>query len=1464
MAELIPTDIFSKGEETSIPVIVEEPVSLEEQKTTDEFSMFEKPSDTDVIIPPVSTKEDEFSMFEKPSDTDVITKEDEFSMFEKPSTPIQPQDLPTITGQEPSWFRKFLYGFDKQDQFFGNVFRIADSVFEDIRDDNRNLKQVLTENAGKENQALLNRFKEFRNKKYDDNIYTKAGEMAAMLLDPFYLMAYLTPWGRAATASYKGMAAISGGTVGLDKLISDFSKTGEFKPGEAAISAGAAGVLGPVAMKAFKVIGNTLPGADKKKLAQILEVVQGKKQKELGITTKEFNALSKIVGDKEFITINNLIKKTGANYSKPFDAINLKFNKTNSKLNKFIKNIKLLNKQKATKKNQKLINKLENDKTKILKDYKLERKELINKQSDLLQKEVSLINTRNVKILEKLKQNESLGEKALQFVLTSSIRPLFGAGVGYAFGTLWGAEDDDLNKWLIGGALLGGAQKGINASKILQVGDKKLATNILNNEAVKLTLQKLRVYTSTTSATKLAAFGGKTEQLGNLLLQNIDSPYSKNSVSKVADTIRTTWNNRAVKEFSKYNNVQGTNVLNSLRGGRIRLTTQEKILKRKLTNYMDEFKTLYNEAGIFSKQNIKDYFPRVYDFNKIKNNPKEFEKVLVQIFKNKKSKNPLKDAIKFKETLNDVSNFNIIKSNIDDLINGNKVNRNLIITPLSNHINKQRKLVGDYKSVEKLLSDNGFLVNNPTQVLTSLVNRSANSIAFSQRFGANGEFLTPFFQGIKKKYQNTGKDNWRQLAKKETQVVNDTIEAYFDRFGQTGRNQLKATAGVMSTIANLNMLDRVTIASLGDLVQPFTNSTNWTTWFKAASKTALTAKKETGLAKNLGLAQTNEIKISLQKPLAIEGDEIASHASWLGSGKPLTQLNNAFFKLSGLEWLTGFARRFAYNAGAVDAYTTSNKLAKFLSAGGKLNSNKGSNLVKDLERTGITVKDAIRIGSTSYDDAIKTSLGKKNLNEAGISSANRDAIIPQVSNRLLFTQSNTPWVRLMGQFMSWAMAKSAQTNKIISRIENGDARTMVKLLAALPIYGGIQELRELAKYGEVVTDINTDADEWWSEAIRLSGLAGVAPELIANTIIGPGSRQPFFLAFPAGSLIYEGDKIGKDFLKGNTDRATERIWQRLAPLPTYRKFFIERAKDLGVDFDNKGAKLPKTTFERKPFSEGGDVYANENSIDVEKMSIGKLTSKINKQGVTADLLKDDEFSMFEKPPAPKEELETVPEDKAVMPQKKPTDIQMAKLTETKQKPVVVKEEAVYSLPKNVDMKFLEEVEGNKNEMYVPKNKQGIALGKSGPTIGMGFDVGGRNENDLKGLPPEIIKKLKPYLGLRKKEAIDFIEKNPLVITDKEKVIINAFAKKVEMEKLRKKWKETTGKSFDDLNPKVATVVASVAFQYGDLETRTPNFWKQVTAGDWEAAKKNLYDFGDDYKSRRKKEAKLLEGLFEGK
>jgi hypothetical protein len=74
--------------------------------------------------------------------------------------------------------------------------------------------------------------------------------------------------------------------------------------------------------------------------------------------------------------------------------------------------------------------------------------------------------------------------------------------------------------------------------------------------------------------------------------------------------------------------------------------------------------------------------------------------------------------------------------------------------------------------------------------------------------------------------------------------------------------------------------------------------------------------------------------------------------------------------------------------------------------------------------------------------------------------------------------------------------------------------------------------------------------------------------------------------------------------------------------------------------------------------------------------------------------------------------------------------------------------------------------------------------------------------------------------------------------------------------------ETADVSFEDLPDGVQTVIASVAFQYGSLQKRTPNFWRQITSGDWQGAYRNLQNFGDDYGTRRKKEAVLLKQSLE--
>ena len=129
------------------------------------------------------------------------------------------------------------------------------------------------------------------------------------LLTPYYIFMYMTPWGRAMSMrqtgikSFAKVAGLSAGTVSLDKLFDNLASTGEVNPKDIAQAGALAGVLGPASMKAFQIIGKLLPKADKSKIAQIIQVVEGKTQAQLGVTKAEFKTLQKIAGDKEFFSI---------------------------------------------------------------------------------------------------------------------------------------------------------------------------------------------------------------------------------------------------------------------------------------------------------------------------------------------------------------------------------------------------------------------------------------------------------------------------------------------------------------------------------------------------------------------------------------------------------------------------------------------------------------------------------------------------------------------------------------------------------------------------------------------------------------------------------------------------------------------------------------------------------------------------------------------------------------------------------------------------------------------------------------------------------------------------------------------------------------------------------------------------------------------------------------------------------
>jgi len=1082
---------------------------------------------------------------------------------------------------------KIRYGIDKQNTFFGNVYRVAKAGTQAAFDPDRDFKDYIKYNFNQEQKELKQKYGELASGAFEDDTVVQAAAMATMMVDPFYIAAYMTPWGRAATATLKGVSALSGATVGLDTMLNNLATTGDVNLKSVGISAASAAVLGPLTVKAFGAIKTLLPNANNAQIQKIIGVVEGKKAKDLGISTTEFKKLQTIAGDKDLLAINKQLQQAGKNWVAPIANETKLFNASEKTLQQQIKNLEKgvkdiegipffkqtkVDTSKELLKTLKKKNKTLADKTK---EFNLKQKELW-KQTAANEKQLTdLVAKRDYTVLKKLKEQNSLTRNLSEAVISASVRPALGAGIGYAFGRLWGGDDANLNNWMITGASLGALNKLIQRSgTVFATGEKNFLENLIYNNATKNAFQKVRELTATTTSTKLKAIGGETEKIGMKLFQELDSPVSKFSASAIADKLKLDYSNRAFELIAGTTQTEQAAAIRIARGSKEKATPKIQKLATDIRKYLDDFRKEYTDVGIGLRKEvtkkgkkitqridpIKDYFPRVWNWDRVKDDPEKFKRVLTSIFKAKGNKEPKAAAESFYNSLSTHNEQGFYdKGAVNDLVNTliakKKVpfNQGLIRNlPLSDHIENERLLTGSYAQVEKVLSQNGYLVDDIPSIFNKLIASSADSIAFAKQFGAKGELLNGYIKRIVQKY--SGNPNAAALASKEIKLVMDSVDGFFGRYGQVRQGIVKSGAGILSTISNLNMLDRVTIASLGDLVQPFTNSSNFTSWIKGLSRTAVTAKGETGLAKNLGYAQGKEIQQSLLKTLT-PLDDATNAAQVMSTSGVVRKANELGFKVMGLQWLTGFARRYAYNTGAIDAYTSANKLAKFVNSGNSLSSAKGIRLTNNLAKYGINTTDGLRIGkANTFDEAIKIKANKNILNAAGITASNRDALIPQVSNRLLFTQSRDPLVRLMGQFMSWTLAKSAQTNKILQRIENGDTQQLVKLLAGLPVYGGIQSLREISKYGEIQTDLETQTDKWYSEALRLSGISGTATELVLGRLTGPGSREPWYLFAPVFSILKEGGNIPKEIYKGNTDKATEIFMEKIAPLPTWRRW----------------------------------------------------------------------------------------------------------------------------------------------------------------------------------------------------------------------------------------------------------------------------------------------------------------------
>ncbi|MBS0350744.1 MAG: hypothetical protein JSR33_06100 [Proteobacteria bacterium] len=178
----------------------------------------------------------------------------------------------------------------------------------------------------------------------------------------------------------------------------------------------------------------------------------------------------------------------------------------------------------------------------------------------------------------------------------------------------------------------------------------------------------------------------------------------------------------------------------------------------------------------------------------------------------------------------------------------------------------------------------------------------------------------------------------------------------------------------------------------------------------------------------------------------------------------------------------------------------------------------------------------------------------------------------------------------------------------------------------------------------------------------------------------------------------------------------------------------------------------------------------------------------------------------------------------------------------------------------VDLKFIAKMEGTVLRGYVPLPK----TTNSGVTIGSGLDLGQLTVSEFNKLPMDeaLQAKLRPYVGLKKYNAVAYLRAHPLKITSKELIQVNQAAANMILAPLQKSYDQVSKVKFVDLPAAAQTALFSFAYQYGSgfkYKSATHQLWNYYVKQDWNNVNRTLRAF-HSYGPRRRQEAQLISRL----
>ena len=588
-------------------------------------------------------------------------------------------------------------------------------------------------------------------------------------------------------------------------------------------------------------------------------------------------------------------------------------------------------------------------------------------------------------------------------------------------------------------------------------------------------------------------------------------------------------------------------------------------------------------------------------------------------------------AVEYLQTSTSLRAKSIWKKETDDAIfQSNSIGKDRdeeFVLNAARHFNKSRTLYDQ----EARASVAHLFEQNPAETLRQLINNTVSIAEFVKRFGAKGEGIKKLFNDIDNEIKlmadptnkyNTVKDLYREVpaararAQAEKKKIKDSLEAWFGVY-QIDQMPTSPTGQAVVTFLQTGLattrLARVSIPSLGDLLQTVTNS-GYKAAYKAAvsdiklskeglglkgTKKQVDGKDATFMDKFLGKNRVDDIvDRELSDVLLVGGGNIKRYQ------QRTLNFTRQFFEAIQLGRVTRLSRNWAFDSGvhrAMDIGQTvkKGKTSEFLKT--------KEALQKEMDGLGLSKKDFQYLGQfDTLEKAIADPTAKSYLKKAGLKSADRDALIPQIGNRRLFTQSKNPYVKFLGSFLSWAQAKSSQTNALVSRVEQGDAALFLRMVAALPMFMAVRETQvalttnrnykeqvgeeTLAqKIGEGIsyTGLNTYLIEKIRSIIKYDGYGSNTMEQVAP-VLGYMEDMTEIVRRPVGKMLDSEADTALEIL-GSVVKETAEV------LPFVREVvpIVERA--IGEEADND----PLRSYAIGGIVEGEDnvPYTKENPAD---------------------------------------------------------------------------------------------------------------------------------------------------------------------------------------------------------------------------------------------------------------------------